>query len=350
MISLLSFLSLFAAAIGYVTLNLLFVAWMRRRWAVWLRALRIFASRQLYSFTPARTGATIILQSVAALLLYAALSRPLEVIWFSTAVLSYVFVVSALTLSLLAQMPYFKRLWEDPFVKLTVLASPLLIGFVASGYASLWVGDILSIGASKAPMAHLAGTAFLLLVFVATILFFAAFAFQFFIMIVAAVSGSRTKSMQKRREAQAKGLKVLSVLFSPQRQRGTPEHLELRIASRAVGLMLMCAASFLGCILAFHVATLPTTHLGYGIISAVVFEFDAVPATRCQITKEENDLASGSEPFIKALMLSSSQDRAILIRRQPHLFSPVHFRERGDDPKRSLTALHVVRCSRALGE
>ena len=51
-------------------------------------------------------------------------------------------------------------------------------------------------------------------------------------------------------------------------------------------------------------------------------EFDAAPAQPCNLKGPETQLASGEEPFLRALHLASSQERALLIQREPTLFRP----------------------------
>ena len=208
---------------------------------------------------------------------------------FVSFLLGYVFFVSALTLSLLAQFPYFRKASNDVIVKLCLVALPVFFGFIARGYASSWVGEITGVSASNGGSAVFAATAFLLCLVAAALLAISALVFELAMLIPLVVSGKR--------------------------------------GSYKVGLMLLAAGSFVGTYGAAYAAIqLPSSRLGNLLLAAVVYEFDAGPAMHCDLSKEEKSIATGDEPFLKALYLSTSQEKALLVKRGPTLFRPVVLR------------------------
>jgi len=339
-----SLFSVFVFLIAYLLSNLLFVAWLRRNTRLWRRACRMFVARQLRALTRSRVRSTVAVHFLALCFLALELSHPLQILWLVVLLLAYVFLVSALTLSLLAQTPYFKSLWTDPFFKLLILAAPIPLTFVARGYSATWLEEVLSVGADNVPMAHLAATALLIVLGAAFILLGVGFVFEIGIMLLAIASSNRRGS---RRSGMPKATfgEVLSALFSPRRLAGSPADVEIKESARQFGLMLLFGFSFMGCLAGSHAAlALAGSGLGRVTLSAVVFDFDAAPALRCSLDERERAQASGNEPRTKALMLSTSQEKALLVNRSAQLFEPVRLSTLGKAMDRKLDVGRTVSC------
>jgi hypothetical protein len=198
-----------------------------------------------------------------------------------------VLVSGALCLSVLAQLPIVQMLWRDPAMRVLIWALPVAIGFVSRGYAASWIGDVMGVSATNTPYALLLATALLASLSAAFVLGVAGVLFE------------------------------LAMFFAPQARD--------RLARKA-GLAVLAATSFLSAFMGSHAATLPATRLGGALISAVVFEFDAGPATPCKLDPPERPLAQADEPVVRALYLASSQEKAVLIQREPALFRPFVYR------------------------
>lgn len=294
LLMLIGLVALLVFAIAYAALNA-FAVWllMRHGPAAFRQAsdsLRRFSRTQLSALSPLRIWVTVALQFSGAAAFFLFIREPLSLLTLASLLLGYAFFVSALTLSLLAQLPYVRSLWHDALVKLGLIALPIYFGFIAKGYANQWVGELSGASATNSGSALFAATAFLLCLVAAVLLFLAASLFE------------------------------LLLLFAPM--------VQSRRSHAKVGLSLLALCSFIGTWAAGEaVLQLPSSRLGNLLLSAVVFEFDAGPANFCDLTPHEKALAVRGEPFIKALYLSSSQERAVLLKRGPALFRPVVLRE-----------------------
>ncbi len=125
------------AIAGYIFFNVLFVSWISRNLGGLFRGLSIFLLNQFKVLSTARIWTTFILHFTAIIAFPIALSSSIEVFWLPLAIFGYVFFVSALTLSLLAQLPYLRALWSDVFFKIAATVIPIFTLYLAKGYAAL---------------------------------------------------------------------------------------------------------------------------------------------------------------------------------------------------------------------
>ncbi len=106
--------------------------------------------------------------------------------------------MSALTLSLLVQFPFIKKLWGDAMVKLAILALPIYLAFVARGTAASWMGDLLGTGAVNTGSAFFAATTFLLCLIAGTLLAIAALISEVAIPFIPLARGAAGTCAKKR--------------------------------------------------------------------------------------------------------------------------------------------------------
>jgi hypothetical protein len=120
-------------------------------------------------------------------------------------------------------------------------------------------------------------------------------------------------------------------------------------SNKKVGLFVLFGTSLMALLAAHEAASQPySSRVGSRLIAAIAFEFDAAPANHCELTKDERRQVERDEPVIKALYLSTDQDRAILVKRGPALFRPVVLRDlKATDVKTLLEPLRVVECFKA---
>ncbi|MDA8457459.1 hypothetical protein M4R22_22080 [Acidovorax sp. GBBC 3334] len=328
----------------YIIINAFLAAALSRNKGRTTRHFFLAINRQFQAFSMHRIWATVIMHLIALALLIYFGSGPLDVFWITLLLLGYIFVVSALTLSLLMGLPYFRQLWEDTFFKVSLLAVPIPLLYLAKGYAALWIGEIMETSAANVPMAHFAATSFFLLLAVAFALSVTALLCEVSLLIFAMSPGKGPRRRAPERT-------TFLLLLSLQPFRLYAERLRMRSFYRKLGIFLLLLASFLGCYQGFMaaVSVVPGT-LSRTVISAIVFEFDAAPAHRCDLTPEERLKVERDAPLIKALFLAGTQDKAILMERQKNLFAPIQLRgfrtraegERGLSLQRTL-ACHVLK-------
>lgn len=257
-----------------------------------------------------RMYVTIGLQVGATIVTFYILSTPHSLFAVGTTLLGYVFAISAITLSLLSRMPHFRSLWEDSAIKVGLLVVPAYVGFVSKGYASDWIGRTLHTSASNTPMALFAATAFLLCLAISLVLASTALVFEFAHFFNIGTSSARTKI-------------------------------------RRYGVSLVLASSFFATFIAAYVALEPSKAVGSVLISAIAFDFDAGPATECSLDSTQEHLSTTSpDAIIKALHLSSSQERALLVQRPPGLFREIVYRKISKEEiiARQLKILPAVDC------
>jgi hypothetical protein len=284
-------LLLAVATPAYIALNVA-LAWLLGRYmpTVW-RAAKVHLKRtgrlQLRGLSTTRIWIVASAQLAAMLLLFVLLGSVQSLLAVIAAMSGYILMAGALCLSVLAQLPIAQALWRDPATRLLIWALPVAISFLSRGYASAWIGEVVGISAANTPYALFAATALL------------ASLSAIFLLGVMSVFFE------------------IAMFFAPQ-ARGR--------LCRRVGLSVLAVTSFLSAFAGSQAAALPSTRLGSALISAVVFEFDAGPATPCQLTLQERSLAETDEPLVKALYLASSQEKAVLIQREPALFRPFAFR------------------------
>ena len=303
---------LFVFAMAYTALNAFAVLLAIRHAPSAFRhaffSLRRFSRRQLLALSPVRIWATVAFQFGGAVAFFLFIREPLSLLALASLLLGYAFFVSALTLSLLLQLPYVRSLWHDTLLKLSLIALPVYLGFIAKGYANQWVGELTGVSAVNSGGALFAATSFLLCLVAGVLLLLAASLFEFLLL---------WGPMVRSRRGHAK-----------------------------VGLFLLALCGFIGTWGAGHaVLQLPSSRLGNLLLAAVVFEFDAGPANFWEWTPDERSLAMRAEPFIKALYLTSSQERAVLVKRGPALFRPVVLRDlKAGNTTSHLQQLRIVEC------
>lgn len=320
MLTLIALLGLALAAACYVCVNAIVVGWLMRhvpplvtpvfRLLVRLTRskLKRFLRVETRGLSRARIWATIGLQLLAMLLFAYTVLQPLSLLALATLLLGFSFIVSAAILSLLNRLPSVQRLWGDTIVRIALLALPAYFVFVARGYANVWVGELLGVSASNASSALLAATVFLLCIIPALLLLIATLIFEMALMVV-------PSALPKK-------------------------------SDKKVSLTVLFGSSLLALIAANQAAIQPpSSRVGSRLIAAIAFEFDAAPANHCELTKDERRLVERNEPFIKALYLTTDQDRAILVKRGPALFRSVVLRDlKAMDVKALLEPVRVVEC------
>jgi len=272
--------------------------------------------RELDEVSSARAWVTTVSHLVAATALVVALRQPLGLIWLALVLLGYVFFIIALMISLMAQVPSVRKLWEDPFFKVCTLALPFPIAFLAKGFASEWVGELTSSSASNFPMAYVTATCFVLLVGVFIGLSVALLVFE--VLFIAMVTrGKKTGPTFWSKET----LQRIFAMGVRQRLAARQHSKVIRKRAGALGLSLF---TFLACLFGIHtISALFSSRVGNVLLLATVFDFDGAPATRCALTEEEKKLADRRAPILKAVFLSTAQDKALLMERSSRLFEPV---------------------------
>lgn len=318
--TLIALLGLALAAACYVCLNAIVVARLMRHvpplvtpafnLLVRLERSRVkrFLRVEARALSQNRIWATAGLH-VAAMLLFAYIVlQPLSLLALSSLLFGFSFMVSATTLSLLKQLPCVQKLWADVIVRIALLAFPAYFAFVARGYANVWVGELLGVSAANASSALFAATVFLLCVVPAMLLLAAVLLFELALMVV-------PSALPKK-------------------------------SNKKVGLLVLFGTSLFALLAAHETARQPfSSRVGNRLIAAIAFEFDAAPANRCELQDDERPQVERDEPFIKALHLSTNQDRALLIKRGPALFRPVVLRDLETmNVKALLEPIRMVEC------
>ena len=297
---------------AYVVLNIVLLRWLMSTGRALLLSIfddaKRFSRVQLKSLTPMRVWTTSGLLVLVTLMLGLLILQPLDLLSLASLLLGYVFIVSALTLSILIQFPAIRAASNEVVFKLGLIAFPIFFGFIAKGYATAWVANLIESSPVSSGIAVFAATGFLLCLVAAAALTFAALLFEVAMMLSVMVDHGRTK--------------------------------------HGIGLMLLAFASFVGTLAASNAAIqLPSSRLGDLMLSAIIFEFDASPSLRCDLSPGERELALGASPQIKALYFASTQEKAILVRRDPDLFQPVLLKTlRANDKANYLRFLRVTEC------
>ncbi len=340
MIILIATLLITFTTIAYVIANYLTAAYLWRNSFTGCRKLITTLTNQFHKLSLSRIWITVILHVASMAFLCYFLTRPQEILWITLVLLGYAFFVSTLTLSLLMRLPYVKKLWEDTFFKVSMLAIPILLLYLAKGYAALWIGEIFHISASNVPMAHFAATSFFLLLAVSLGLSITALFFELAFVIF--------MPSDKRMRIAVDQPNIFPMLFSLRPYRRRTERVSMRIFQKSIGMFFLLLASFFGTYMGFYAAaSIAPGQFSRIIVSAIVFEFDAAPADRCTLTPKEKLKVQRDEPLIKALFLAGSQDKAILVERQKNLFAPIRlqgFRAR-TEKERDLSMQRTTECN-----
>lgn len=317
------------------------VPWLVRYFREPKEHLRDRIQSEVKSIGQLRIWSTILLHSAGALFLFVLLQSKISIFALAITLFSYVIFVCGLAASTLIAVPALRKLLEDPFFKILVAVAPVVGGYVARGYAQLWVGEALGTSSANVPMALLAATAFVTLLEVGIALSAMTVIFE-----VLYFSAELTRKSPPR-AANARPMLSLIFRWHPL-SHGDPDRLRMREHSQNIGLGLLFLFSLVACLLGSRAAfALPTSGLGNAILHAIAFEFDAGPAGYCQLRDDsERQSAQGSEPFLKAIPLASSQEKALLVWRQPALFREIKLKELGtEEPdSRQLKVLRVDKC------
>ncbi|MGE8691075.1 MAG: hypothetical protein ACN6PJ_28285 [Achromobacter sp.] len=259
----------------------------------------------------------------------------------SLVLIGYVIVVLGLSASLIVRLLDSKKIWADVLMKILLFVVPIVATFLAKGYGALWVGEIIRADARNASMAHAAATGFFAVFFVAVLLAFAAIVFEV-IFLVALGSSSK-----KAKRGATGAWKSVRCIF-----RGCDdwnERIYLKQEARRWGLRILLLCTFISCIVAFSASTWTVAKFGRIALSAAVFEFDAAPADRCELTSNEKTLSEFS--VVKALFLNGQQEKAILLERGGNLLEPVALKKlQGEVPDTRVLRLgRVVACYKTDG-
>lgn len=313
-----SLLAIAAFIALYVSLNVYGVVLLRHHGKKIYQRIAVPIQSQLAQlltqFSPTRIWVNIALYVGTAATSFLLLLKPQSLIGISTILIVTVLIISAITLSLLLHIPLLKKLWEEPVVKISSLAIPPFFAFLAKGYAEMWIGEIFHVSAANLGFTLFAATGFMLFLVVATLL----------LTICLAIEVAT----------------LLALIFVSNEER------KFKL-SNSVGLTVLASISFLatyyGGMLAFQ---FPGKPLGRVVLSAIAFEFDASPADYCQPNPSEMGLVKASDPFIKAVHLSSSQEKAILIERSPTLFRIASMKDiqMEDQATRRIQIIRIVDC------
>lgn len=333
---------LIAILIGAVLVGLCLAAlWAIRTWRNPKKPFKRLVQIEVDSLTLTRLWMTIVGHVLAGAMLIYNLFQPLEIITLAVTLLAHAVIVGGLTLSLLFAVPVIRRLWEEPLVKITLLAVPIPVAYLSKGYAQLWVSDLLGMAAANVPMTLLAATCFAACLGVGLLLTGTATAMQVLFMFSSFSESSVPKAPN--------GRPMLQLLLRTQPLSSNDQDLlRVRAFSKSLAMGLVVAFSLLSCVLASKaVFSLSTTPFGSAALSAIAFEFDAASAARCELKdRGESVAAEGDEPFLKAIPLASSQERAVLVWRQPALFRPLRLRDIGseDQTMRRMAQLRIEKC------
>ncbi|WOI45550.1 hypothetical protein [Acidovorax sp. BLS4] len=306
---------LMAVVAIYISANILAAAWISRNLPKYARKTSRLLTNQLNALSTTRIWTTIFLHLLAALILYNAISKQNTIIWIFTVITIYIFFVSALTLSLLAQLPYIKALWEDTFFKISLLTIPIGLLYLAKGYASSWVDKLLGLSINSVPMTHFAATSLTLLAFVALALSLTALAFEFALIFTL----NNNIAFEK-----LKFSKKLAILFSTKPIRNHAERQYAKHTAKRLGIVFLLLGSFIGCLSGFNAGlVLINDKFSKIVLSGIAFEFDAMKADRCDLTEEERALSNKEDPMLKAIFLSNNQEKAALVTRDENLWEAI---------------------------
>lgn len=303
----------------YLLVNMFLAAWICRSWSFYRRMASVIFEKQLRSISGTWVWIISFLHISSMALLFFSLNNSFNLFWFSVIVLGYVFLVSSLTLSVFSKINFFRILWADVFFRIALLVLPVFVVYLARGYASVMVGDILKIHASTVPMASIAAICIFLLTFVSLLL--SVFALMFEVAFLTVFS----KIGDKKRKSTGK---IFPVLFSLNRSSDVGILVHTRVHLRKIGMAILLFMSFLASYTGVHVATMGfSKNFVEIILSAIVFEFDAGPANKCALTEEEMKLVVSTDPVMKVIPVPSNHERAFLISRKSDLFRKISWNQ-----------------------
>lgn len=332
-------------SVAYVILNVIVVAWLSRNTRIWFRRTGRFLNGELSALSSTRMWVTTASYLISVSVVVFTLRGALELLELVLVLLGYVFFVIAITISLLAQLPFMRKIWDDPFFKVCALGLPFPLVFLAKGFAFEWVGELTGSTATNFPMTYVAATSFLLLLLALIGLSVILLIFEaLFIAMVVREKQVWPKIFSKE---------TLVHIFSVSERKKLSVRLRSSAIKKRIGVLCMSLWIFVACLFgAQALASLLSSRVGNVLLLAIAFDFDGAPASRCELNDEESKLANRSDPVLKAVFLSTAQDKALLIERGPTLFSPAILAKMGKemDVGRSLKFGRVVKCYEPEGQ
>lgn len=188
--------------------------------------------------------------------------------------------------------------------------------------------------ATNAPMAHMAATSFVVAFIVAVILTVLAFVFEIlFILTLAQASQEKTT-----------GRDAWAVFRTPRVQRSWQDNVYFGKVKKKWAMGSALAFSLVGCFIAYSASTWVVSSFGRIALYSIVFNFDAASAHHCSLNANERTLASFG--IVKALFLSSSQEKALLVERGGSLLAPIVLKRLDEEASqtRTLSTGRVVSC------
>lgn len=328
----------------YIFFNVFTVAFIIRSSPTIHKKISAFALDQFEAISINRIWSNLLLQFLSILILVNVLTNRLEIIWISLTLLGYIFFISGLALSLLAKLPYFRELWEDVFFKISAIVTPIFALYLTKGYATFWIGNLFKVNALLLPMTHLAATGFLLLCFIALLLSIATIIFEFLYFLAILFSSKKNKTNPLQRS-------TLAMFTSLDLPKDPLEKMHLYDSTRKYGILALMFINFFSCFIGIYACfAMTTSRIGEVVLSAIAFDFDLAPADRCNPTETEKrslESSNANKPVIKALFLSSSQEKAILVTRGADLFNPIILTElKSENPSLQKPSFGpIVRCN-----
>lgn len=328
----------------YIFFNVFTVAFIIRSSPTIYQKISAFALNQFEAISINRIWSNLLLQFLSIIILENVVTSRLEIFWLSLALLGYIFFTSGLALSLLAKLPYFRELWEDAFFKISAIAVPIFALYLTKGYATFWIGSLFKVNALLLPMTHLAATGFLLLCCIALLLSIATVIFESLYFSATSFSSIKNKTNPLQRS-------TLAMLTSLDIPKNPIEKIYLYNSTRKYGIIALMFINFLSCYIGIHACfAMTTSRIGEVVLSTIAFQFDLAPADRCNPTETEKrslESSNANKPVIKALFLSSSQEKAILVTHEADLFNPIMLTElKSENPSlRKLSFGPIVRCN-----
>lgn len=308
-------------------------------------ALIAFARTEMAAWPIRVVWITAIFQITALAMFVYAVRDELSLIWLIVALLVYPLVACALAVSLIMRLPTPRALWNDISIKVLLFGSQVISLFVAKGAANNWLGDMWQISATNVPLAHAAATGFMMLLVIVFPLLFVVFFFEvlFFVSLWTAIASPNDPATQKSPiNCDVFAVRASSNSLTPEKR-----------GRRPVWVALATFITFLACLISiFALAELPGTRLTSSFLASVAFELDAVPADRCELTPMDRDAARKEDPDVKVIFLSTTQEKALVVRRAEHLYKPMTFREfrnRGGGEK-NLIIGETVACFRLTAD
>lgn len=303
------------------------------------KAIIALAWREMGAWPTHFVWLTAIFQIAALVLFLPAVRGELSLVGLIAALLIYPFSACVLSLSLIAKLPTPRAWWNDASFKMILFGSQLISLFIARGAANNWLGHMWKISATNVPMAHAAATGFMMLLFLLVPLLIVVFLFEilFFFSLAAPVASGTNSTWQ--------GSPTKYGIFTPGGDsRGVaPRKWGWGSVGVVVATFTTCLA---GLVAVYAVAELPGTRLASTFLAAVAFELDAVPADRCELSATDRDAAFKKDPDVKVLFLSTTQERALVVRRADDLYKPIVLREFNakDDGRKNITIGETVAC------